>query len=646
MIGDQIDNPNSKDEMDPKEKAEREEAAQAYAGEDEQHFVKYVGSCIKESVDAKLDIRQMQEECWRIYQEEEPDNWAMKEPWQSRIVYPKPNKLVQFGQAFARKAFDLDFLSIENERDPEAEELWVKLMGLMMTRNFANFPTKFSDATAMAMAVGTSMEIIPTWINGKGLQLILANPESIHRDPAAESREPWSGRYWIHQEYMPYYLLKEGGYENIDDLSIGGVGYQSYASPSNDLTQEEQARRKNMIFVASDFNPALLISEFWGTILSPKGEMLLPNARMTIACDRVIRKPEDSPYPTLRWPGVGFSTLPNLRRFEGRGLIQGIRGIWYFMCNLLSLHSDNLNWIVNPMTETNVQNLVDPMDNDLYPGKLVLVNDSPSGQMTVRVIDRNSQNNDILAILNKADMIHQDGGMIDYKTMGSPGYRQGVTKGEAAQDLEQGQTVMSSIASNIEDGALNAIMACAETIAINITYPELRKWLGPEIADKYKAVVDDAHPTGLNLPQLTTGTFKVSGIAAFMRHQENLRNLQQMEEMFQPGSTFLPYLKPYAYLKARVKYTNLVDTKILIDDTQAQAIDQAQQGQQEAAIGQEGAKTEAEAAGAQAEAVKHGALADKAGAESLANQEQAGLFQAQAGQVATAPPTPGYGGAV
>lgn len=59
MIGDQTDNPDSKDEMDPKEKTERVEAAQAYSGEDPQHFVKYVGSCIKESVDAKLDIRQM-----------------------------------------------------------------------------------------------------------------------------------------------------------------------------------------------------------------------------------------------------------------------------------------------------------------------------------------------------------------------------------------------------------------------------------------------------------------------------------------------------------------------------------------------------------------------------------------------------------
>ena len=561
----------------------------------------------------------------------------MKEPWQSRIVYPKPNKLVQFGQAFARKAFDLDFLSIENEREPEAEELWVKLMGLMMTRNFANFPTKFSDATAMAMAVGTSMEIIPTWVSGKGLQLILANPEAIHRDPAAESREPWSGRYWIHQEYMPYYLLKEGGYENIEDFSIGGVGYQTYASPSTDLTPEEQARRKNMIYTTSEFSPALLISEFWGTILSPKGELLMNNARLTIAGDRVIRKPEDSPYPTLRWPGVGFSTLPNLRRFDGRGLIQGIRGIWYFMCNLLSLHSDNLNWIVNPMTETNVQNLVDPMDNDLYPGKLVLVNDSTSGQMTVRVVERHSQNNDILAILNKADMIHQDGGMIDYKTMGSPGFRQGVTKGEAAQDLEQGQTVMASIASNIEDGALNAIVACAETIGINITYPELRKWLGPEIADKYKVAVDAAHPTGLNLPQLTTGTFKVSGIAAFMRHQENLRNLQQMEEMFKSDSVFLKYLKPFEYLKARVKYTNLVDTKILIDDAHAKTLDQADQEAQEAAAAQDRAKKEGEAQLA-------GAQAHEVGAEGDRHIAQAGVFDATA--AATAAQPPGYGGEV
>ena len=65
--------------MDRKEQAEREEAAKAYAGESPQHFVDYCMDCIDLSVKAKTDIRLMQEECWRVFNEEEPDNWSMKE---------------------------------------------------------------------------------------------------------------------------------------------------------------------------------------------------------------------------------------------------------------------------------------------------------------------------------------------------------------------------------------------------------------------------------------------------------------------------------------------------------------------------------------------------------------------------------------
>ena len=196
--------------MDPKEKAEREEAARAYAGESPQHFVDYGRDCVDLSVRSKEDIRQMQEECWRVFNEEEPDYWGAKELWQSKITYPKPNKLVRVGQAFARQAFDVDFLSIENEKEEEAADFWMKFMGLMVTRNYANFPTNFADATAMALAIGTSLEAIPIWVAGKGLQLILANPENIHRDPVAESRQPWSGRYWVHQEWLSYAKLKKG----------------------------------------------------------------------------------------------------------------------------------------------------------------------------------------------------------------------------------------------------------------------------------------------------------------------------------------------------------------------------------------------------------------------------------------------------
>ena len=549
----------------------------------------------------------------------------------------------------------MDFLSIENEKDEDAADFWTKFMGLMVTRNYANFPTMFADATAMALAIGTSLEVIPRWVSGHGVELVLANPENIHRDPVAESRQPWSGRYWVHQEWQPFYALKQGEddgiYENIEDFGVGG-GWSNWEG----LSEEEIARRKNMIHLQGKYNQTVMVSEFWGTVLSPRGEMLLPKARYTVAGGQVIKKPETSPYPNLRWPGVGFSALPNLRRFDGRGLIQGIRSLWYFASNLLSLHADNLNWTVNPMTEMNTDDMMNPTDNDIFPGKIMLTYRTANGQPVVRTIDRNTRNNDIIAMLSKADMMIDDGGLIDRTLQGSPGYRQGVTKGEAAQNLEQSSTIMGSIATDIEGGALDVIKAIAETVDANLTLAELQK-LFPEFAEKYGVPVSPEYPFGLNLPKLTSGNFKIAGISAFMKHQENLKNLREMAAMCVPDSVFLPYMKPYPILKGIVKYTNMVDLGTLITQEQADQIDQAQQQQQEAAIGQQGQQQEAQVQGAQAEAAKHGALADKAGAEAMANQEQAGLFQAQAGQVAaTPPPVPaaappgggevGYGGEV
>jgi hypothetical protein len=643
------------EKMDPKEQAERETAARAYAGETPQHFVDYCMDCVDISVKAMLDIRQMQEECWRVFNEEEPDNWGMKELWMSRITYPKPNKLVRVGQAFARQAFDVDFLSIENEKDKEAADFWTQFMGLMVTRNYANFPTNFADATAMALAIGTSMEIIPRWNTGKGMELILANPENIHRDPVAESRQPWSGRYWVHQEWMPFYALKQGEkdglYENIQDFSVGG-GWIS----SPQLTEEEIARRKNMIHVQGAFNPSTMVSEIWGIVLSPRGEMLLPQARYTVAANQVIKKPEASPYQDLRWPGVGFSALPNLRRFDGRGLIQGIRSLWYFANNLLSLHADNLNWVVNPMIEMNTDDMMNPMDNDLFPGKIILTFRSQSGQQIVRTIDRNTQNSEIIAMLSKADMIIDDGGLLDRTIQGSPGYRSQVTKGEAAQNLEQSSTIMGSIAVDIEDGALNVIKAMAETVRANMTYDELNKWF-PEYAEKYRAPVSTEHPTGLDLPKLSSGNFKIAGISAFMKHQENLKNLKDMEEMFN-NPVLVPFLEAYPYLKARVKYTNLVDIGMLVSEDKAKELMASQQAQQDAAIEQQKAKEAAEAQGAQAEADKHGAQAQEFATEAGKNVAQGDLYGAQAGAVpgggaapeagavppAGAVPAPGGGG--
>jgi hypothetical protein len=618
-------------EMDAQELRERGEAAQAYGREDEPHFVSFLDDCVRTSVQAMTDIRQAQDECWRVYNEEEPYNYAHKETWQSRVIYPKPFKLVQFGMSIVRKAFDVEFLSIENERDDKAVEFWKKLMGTMLTRNYANFPINFVDATGMSLAVGQSMEMIPVWRPGKGLRYILVEPWKIHRDPDAVSRQPQSGMYWIHQEYMPYHLLKEwereGRFVNIGDFGPAGSWGQSQ---DPNLSETEIARRKAMVWSKSTYQKAALTSEFWGTVLDRRGEMLLPNASFTTAGGRVIGLPKVSPYPTLRWPGIGFSALPHLLRFDGRGLIQGIKSLWYLMCNLMSLHADHLNWMVNPMIEVDVQSLVDQRDVDVYPGKIWQTHGSAQGQQVVRATDIKSQVGEAIAILNFYDQRHQDGGLMDYSAMGAPGYRAEVTAREAAQNLDQSMTIVGSMGKNLEDGALNAILAGAETVAINITYEELAMLMGPEVADQYRVPVSPEFPTGLNLPQLTTGNFRVAGISALMKDAEIWRNIRDVILPMSENPLFQPYLKPYSICLSTEKRLQLQNENVFVDQDTADRVDTAQQVQQEAAIKAQQAAAAAEAALAEMKAQSEQAKAEMNLAKAKEHEGKAALALAKA----------------
>jgi hypothetical protein len=626
-------------DYDAQELAEREEATQAYSREDETHFVKFGESCVQASVDAMRDIRYEQQECWDVFNEKEPPNYAKKEAWQSRVIVPKPYITVQTFLSVIRKAFDAEFLSVENEQNEEDAEFVQKLMGLMLSRAHSNFAINFTDATGMGGAIGQSMEMIPQWIPGKGLEYVLAAPWNIHRDPDAISRQPRSGMYWIHQEYIDYYILKDGEkdglYQNIPPMGPGSKWGDPIANP--DLTPEEINRRKDMVWHRPGYRSMCLTSEFWGTVLDRKGELLLPNATFTWVGDRVIREPKASPYPTLRWPGTGFSPLPHLLRFDGRGLIQGIKSLWYFMNSLFCLHADNLNWIVNPPTELDISSLVDQTDIDNYPGKQYLTRGTTSGNQAFRVGERRSQTGDILANMNFADQRFDGGTGITPTMQGLPGYRAEVTARESAQNLDQSMLLVGLMGRNLEDGALHAIQAGYETVAINITYDELARLMGQNVAERYAADT----PTGLMLPQLNSGAYRVSGIQALMRDQEIVRSIRDVILPMAESDLFRPYLKPYQLIRAVEKRLNLRDEGIIVEETDAQRVDVAQQGQQEALIQSQQRLAELEASLLEVKAQGELAKAEMNLAKAQEHEGKAALALAKA--EAEGMPEPGTG---
>lgn len=577
--------------LDPQEEQERLEAVDAYFGESESHFVDYVEEFVRTSAQTNYDIRQIQQECYAVYQEDPPPNYGAKEEWQSRVIIPKPHGAVQFGMAAVKQAFSTDFLSATDERNPKLAEFWRRLMEVEFNRHHANFARKFTRSAGMGFAVGQSFEFIPLWRPGKGLDFSLVEPWKIHRDPDALSEEPQSGMAWVHEEWVDLWQLREGErqgrYVHTHDL-------QTVSDENNaqnwQMDRSRTAELRKQLWTRNTYRQATLTREFYGTMLSKRGELLHPNLTFTTAGNRVIGLPRPTPYATLRWPGMSFSPLPNFLRFEGRSLLQSVRSLWYFMCNLQALHNDYLNWQVNPMREVNQQALVDQNDLDVYPGKLWLTRNTVSGQQVVRTVDHRFTTNEVLANKQSADQDFQRGTFITDPIQGLPGFRQQITARESAQNLQQSLTVFSIIGENLDAGALEIARAAMETIMLNITRPELLDLFAlEELVDYFgdrgdglpTIFVDDPDlaPTGVLLPPLA-GTFHISGLQSLLKDFETIGAIRDILLPLSQNEMFQPYIKPHKLIKAVEVRSGLQDEDLVVEADEAEAIFQRSQDAQ------------------------------------------------------------------
>ncbi|MFH1952573.1 MAG: hypothetical protein ABIL06_13250 [Pseudomonadota bacterium] len=575
----QIDTASPYDAVrDNQELAEREDATDAYIGENEQHFVDYAMDCIKQSTEAMKDIRAVQNDCWNVYNENEPLSYTDKDEWQSRIIVPKPHQAVQYGAAAVKKAFTPKFLSIGNAQNKTAADFWQKVMEQQLNEQHSKFSLMFTDAVTMSLAVGISQEMIPRWTYGKGLEFSLVEPWKIHRDPDALSRDSQSGMFWIHQEWLDYFVLKQGEQAGkyFDVKRVKEVSGEDPDDPF--LTKEAIRARKEQIWDdRSKFRKLILTSEFWGIVLSPNGEVLLPRATYTIAGGRVIQKPKTSPYRKLRWPGIAFSPLPDILRFGGRGLLEGVLTVWEAMNNIMCLHQDYLQWVVNPPTEINVDGLVDPEDVEMWPGKNYLTRDTVSGQQVVRSVQRRSRTNDVLSNMQYYDQQFQRGSFVTDAVQGLPGYRQDMTYREAAMNLDQAMGVYGLMGSNIEAGAIDALVAAQEIVEMNAGFMDYVRAVGEEVLLEAGIMPNPETDSGVSGIPSMDGTFHVSGIQALMRNAETIQAIKEVILPLANDPRMGQYIKPYATLKALEERYNLTDEGIIVEAEEAQQIDQQQQ---------------------------------------------------------------------
>ena len=176
--------------------------------------------------------------------------------------------------------------------------------------------------------------------------------------------------------------------------------------------------------------------------------------------------------------------------------------------------------------------------------------------------------------------------------------------------------------------------------------------MGPEVADRYR----DNSRTGLRLPSLTSGAFKVSGASSLIKNQEVISTISKLilplTDPNGQGKVFLPYLEPMGIIKSIIRRSNLEDEGIMVSAEKAKQISQAQQQQQDAQIQAQQQQEAGQAQEAQAKAHEVGAEGDRHIAQAGAFDATAAATAAGAGAPAGAgeqPPAaapPGYGGEV
>ncbi len=552
--------------MDDQERREREEAVKAMI-EDEKHLIDYGMASREESRIAHRELREEWDKSWNAY-ELVRDN-SGKEDWQSSVITPLPFSTVQQAKQIIRKSLldRPDYFSVTGveKRDRPMAEFHKASLDFHLSPSQANFPMAFSDAAEMSFAVGQSMEIIPQWkkrTNGtEGLFIALAPPWHINRDPSATSRDPQSGMYWIHDEYMDKWELleleSEGIYQNIEKAFSGGDGGDE---------KERDERRRKMVVARHKYRQSMKIHEFWGVILDKQGRILHPNSTFTWAGTTIIRALRPNRHPSIRWPGVGFSPIPHLMRHTGRGVLWGVLSLWRLGDNLLNLHFDDLNWVINRMFEIDPKLLVDEgSDSEAYPGKHWFRKAGMAGATAIReVAMTRSHTSDVLPNLQYIFQLWQNGTFVNEFVTGIPGSRSNITKGEVQIKTQQSLGMFDSFGKELEFGAIWAIRAIMDVLAINwteLSIPGMDEVMGGRLGPLIEAI-RLADPEQRMHHLRTNADIKVNGISALITRSENLQRIDALMQRAE-SPNWQPYIKMFNLLSSAVDMMGLSDEDVL-----------------------------------------------------------------------------------
>jgi len=425
------------------------------------HLVEYVEECVRHTESVYKDRIKLEEQLWDAH-EGKMRELQLKEDWQAKITTNEPFQTAIQAKMLVRKAIvdrpDWINVTTELEEDPmvmakvdfwqDALRWWAKRVKLTHT---------FPDLTEMAFSVGTSMALKGIWSvdeNGiEGLKTIKIEPWKIRRDVDAMSREPQSGLFLVHQDWVDYYTLldgeEKGYYQNVRNC-LRDKGDEGT------WTRQKERRQRGLVDYSNRFRPQVFVREFWGGVLDHNGEMRFPKCRFTVANRTVIAKPKPVKFPRIKWPIHQFAAIPHLRNFHGYSLNEGMLKMWKFRCNLLSMTADKLSFVLNGAYEVDEGKLLNPADKELFPGCTKPMKFGMRDAYRLIPTDK-----DFLPIVEQlmalTGNLYQNGVFVTELLKGETGERKDITKGEVQIKTQQAMGVFEGIGRDVEYGGEQCI---------------------------------------------------------------------------------------------------------------------------------------------------------------------------------------------
>lgn len=422
------------------------------------HLVEYVEECVRVTDRIEDDRMKLDEQLWDAHENKQRE-MSVKEDWQAKITTNEPFQTVTQAKMLVRKAIvdRPEWFSMTTQHKDDSfmvakAKFWED--GTRWWARRTKLHQLFPDMTEMAFAVGTSMASKAVWgtdaDGSEGLRMVQIPPWNIKKDADAISRQPQSGLYCIHQDWIDYHVLlegeKAGNYVNVRNC-LHDKGDEG----STDRRQER--KKRGLVDYSHKFRPQVFVREFWGGVLDHNGELVYPSVRFTVANRTVISRPVETNFPRIRWPIHQFAALPHMRNFHGYSLIEGMLKMWKFRNNMLSMTADRLSFILNSGYEVDEGKLVNPADKELYPGCMKAKKFNAQGSAYTPIKTDNEFIQVVEQLMGLTGNLFQNGVFVTELLKGEVGNRRDITKGEVEIKTQQAMGVFEGIGRDVEYGA-------------------------------------------------------------------------------------------------------------------------------------------------------------------------------------------------